>query len=105
MTGIICIFWTCQNEKEAKSIISDLLEKRLIACASIIPNITSLYVWKDKVEEGKEVKVIIKTKSDHFSTISKHIRKKGSYEVPEILQVEVSDGNPDYLSWVLNETN
>ena len=48
--------------------------------------------------------MILKTQAKHFDSIQDYILKKGSYEVPEILQVDVSKGNPAYLNWVKAES-
>jgi periplasmic divalent cation tolerance protein len=101
---MIYIFWTCRNKEEAKKIISGLIDKNLVACASIFPEIESIYRWEGKIEHGNEVKVILKTQAKHFDPICKYILEHGSYEVPEILQVDVPKGNPKYLEWVLQET-
>jgi len=102
---MIYIFWTCRDQEEAKRIIHSLLNQHLIACASILPEVTSIYRWEGKVEESKEVKVILKTQPHHFDVIRTYIEANGSYEVPEILQVPISQGNPRYLSWVTAETS
>jgi periplasmic divalent cation tolerance protein len=101
---MIYIFWTCPNKEEAKRIIFGLLDKHLIACASILPEIESIYRWEGKIEEGREVKVILKTQPKHFDLICSYIIENGSYEVPEIVQVYVSQGNPRYLAWVKEQT-
>lgn len=101
---MIYIFWTCKEREEAKEIIFGLLSQRLIACASLFPDVESIYRWEGKIEESKEVKVILKTQAEHFEAICKYILEKGSYQVPEILQVNISKGNPRYLSWIQEET-
>lgn len=100
---MIYIFWSCQNKVEAKKIIRQLLEERLIACASIFPRVESIYRWEGKIEENEEVKVILKTDSKHFDAIQNIIQAQSSYEIPEIVQVEIQRGNPRYLSWIANE--
>ncbi len=104
MANMIYIFWTCKDREEAKKIIFGLLDKRLVACASILPEVESIYRWEGKIEEGKEAKIILKTQSEHFDAISNYIIEKGSYVVPEIIQVNIAKGNPRYLSWVEEET-
>jgi len=101
---IIYIFWTCRDKQEAKRIIHELLDKHLIACASIFPAVESIYRWDGKVEEGIEVKVILKTAAKRFNEVQSYIQTHCSYEVPEILQIDVVQGNPRYLSWVAEET-
>src|SRR5262245_44847326 len=102
---MIYIFWTCKSIEEAKTIIHHLLDLCLIACASVLPEVESIYRWEGKIEEGKEAKVILKTQAKHFEAICHVIQKMGSYEVPEISQVDVTKANPDYFSWVLKETS
>ena len=103
-TEIIYIFWTCRDKPEAKKIIHGLLDQRLIACASIFPEVESVYRWEGNIEESREVKVILKTIPQHYDAIESYILSQCSYEVPEIAQVDISKGNPRYLSWVAQET-
>jgi periplasmic divalent cation tolerance protein len=100
---MIYIFWTCRDKEEARKIIHGLLDQRLIACASILPEIESIYRWEEKIEESREIKIILKTARKHFDEIQSYIQTHCSYEVPEILQIDIVQGNPSYLSWVINE--
>ena len=102
---MIYIFWSCRDKSEAKRIAYQLLDLRLIACASIFPEVESIYRWEGTIEESKEVKVILKTDSKHFDAIQRTIKAQCSYEVPEIVQVDISRGNPHYLSWIAEECN
>ncbi|MBX9745151.1 MAG: divalent-cation tolerance protein CutA [Chlamydiales bacterium] len=103
-TEAIYIFWTCHDKSEAKKIIHGLLGKQLIACASIFPEVESIYRWEGKIEENQETKVILKTLTKYFEAVQSYIQKHCSYEVPEILQVDIVQGNPRYLSWIVEET-
>lgn len=102
---MIYIFWTCRDNIEAKKIIYGLLERRLVACASILPKVESIYRWEGKIEEGQEVKVILKTTRGQYDAVQKHIQSHCSYEVPEIIQIAVAECNPNYLSWIVQETS
>lgn len=97
---MIYIFWTCENLAEAKKIAKGLVEKRLIACASIFPSVESIYFWEGKIEESKEAKAILKTKNEFFDDVRNYILKHGSYETPEISAVKIEMANPDYLKWL-----
>ena len=100
---MIYIFWSCQNKEEAKKVINHLLEKRFIACASIFP-VESFYLWKGNIAQGEEVKVVFKTEKSLYSSVEKEILLFCSYEVPEIIQIDVSQGYKPYLSWIAQET-
>lgn len=101
---VIYIFWACQDHQEAKKIIHGLLDQRLVACASILPAVESIYRWEGKIVESQEVKVILKTPLMHYHAIQSYILNHCSYEVPEIVQVDINQGNPSYLSWIFQET-
>jgi periplasmic divalent cation tolerance protein len=101
---MIYIFWTCQSREEAQRMVHGLLEKRLIACGSIIPKVHSIYWWKGKIEESQEVKVILKTGANHFDAVRRYIQSECSYDVSEIAQIDITKVNPQYLAWVEQET-
>lgn len=100
---MIQIQWTCPNVEEAKKIIYLLLEKKLIACANIIPHITSIYAWKGAIETAQEVKVLLKTLDQHFLAIRTLIQENCSYDVPEISKIIIDEANPPYLEWLKEE--
>ena len=91
---------TVGNRQEAEKIVRVLLKERLIACGNIINNVSSLFWWQDKIEEEKEVLVIMKSHGRLFKKLSKRIMELHSYDVPEILTVPVVDGSQAYLDWM-----
>lgn len=100
----ILITWTCKGVDEAREISRELVQMNLVACANILPQIESVFMWNQKLEAAQESKVFFKTRSEHFQEIKNFILKKASYEVPEILKFNISDGNKDYLEWVEKST-
>ena len=84
----------------ARSSVRTLVEERLIACGNIIPGIESIYEWKGTLETSAEVMVVCKTTASSASDAIARLRALHPYEVPEILQIPVSAGWPDYLGWV-----
>ncbi len=96
------VFVTAPRDKGAL-LAKEILEKRLAACVNVT-NTVSYYWWNDKIEEDEEVLLIIKTRKQLFSELMEFIKKVHPYEVPEILAVNVCNGNPEYISWVIKET-
>ena len=94
------IFWTTNSLSEAKKVATALIEKKWVACASLLNPVFSLFYWKDRVEQSQEIKVILKTRSDFYSDIEKYILDNCSYEVPEILRIDIAAGNPAYIQWI-----
>ena len=99
----ILILWTCKDSDEAHRIAKELLEQRLVACASILPRVESFFHWQGKIEHAQECKVFLKTVRRHFVSIRDYILGHCSYEIPEIIELEIKQGNPAYLTWLQSE--
>ena len=98
------IFVTCQSKKEADSIASSLLNKRLIACANIVSGVDSKFWWNGKVNKAKEFLVIMKAKCSSFKKIEEEVKRLHSYVVPEIIAIPIIAGSKEYLGWINKET-
>lgn len=98
----ILIYITHPNAKEAKRVCGELLEKRLIACANYFP-IESSYWWKGKVEHGKEIVSIVKTRKENWTKVKKAVEALHPYETPCIMRLDVSS-NKSYSDWIKRET-
>ena len=90
---------TCPDKDAAKSIAKLLVENQLAACVQMFP-IESVYIWQDKVCDENEIMLLIKSKTELFDKISALIRENHAYEVPEIIQVPITGGLPEYLRWI-----
>jgi periplasmic divalent cation tolerance protein len=98
--GFLIIFCTTASEQEAATISKTVVEEGLAACANIIPQIRSIYRWKEKIWDERETLIIIKSRKDLFEKIRSRIRELHSYEVPEITAVQVEKGDAAYLQWI-----
>jgi len=81
-----------------------LLEKNLAACVNITP-VRSLYRWKGESCDEEEHLLIIKTRRELADTVIRALKAKHPCEIPEIIVLPVTTGNPPYLDWVYAETN
>ncbi|HSX19406.1 MAG TPA: divalent-cation tolerance protein CutA, partial [Candidatus Saccharimonadales bacterium] len=77
---MILIFVTIHKKEDAVKIGKGLLQKKLIACYNLFP-IESAYWWKGKIEENKEILMILKTKQVNFEQIETYIKEHSGYEV------------------------
>ena len=94
------VIMTAPSKEEAVKIVRTLLEERLIACANIIDPVYSLFWWKEKIEDEKEVLVIMKSHQKLFEKLSKRVTEVHSYDVPEILALPIAEGSQSYLDWM-----
>jgi len=98
------IVQTHTNKKQIYENISKLLiEKKMAACVNIYPAVLSIYRYNNEVVEDNEYLVHIKTTSDKFTEIRKIIERLHNYETPEIISLEILEGNEKYLKWLQNE--
>lgn len=95
---------TTANKDEAIKIAKHLVEKGLVACCNIIPSITSIYKWEDKLCCDEEALMIIKTKTALFSKVEIAIKELHSYEIPEIICTPIIQGSKEYLNWIDEQT-
>ena len=105
----LSVFYVTINTHEgASKLASILLEKKLIACCNIIGNtqnpITSIYTWKDKVENDSEILMMIKSRTELLPEIVQTVKENHPYDVPEVIALPILGGNPSYLQWVLDNT-
>ena len=93
------IITTAPSKESAKIIAGFLVEKQLAACVQMFP-IESVYTWKGETCNEDEIVLFIKSKSSFFDKIKTAIKENHKYEIPEIIQVPITDGLPEYLKWI-----
>ena len=94
------VLTTTGNPLQARRLARRLLEKRLAACVTLVPGVRSLYWWKKRIEESGETLLLIKTRQPRLILLLRQIKTLHPYEVPEILALPVSRGDPAYLRWL-----
>ena len=100
MKNIKFFYITASDKREAEKIAKKLLNNKLIACANIISNVNSYFVWKNKVQNSKEIIICGKTISKNQKKIIKEVKKLHSYSVPCIIFFDIKNGNNDFLKWI-----
>jgi periplasmic divalent cation tolerance protein len=100
MTDKRIVLTTAGSEQEAAKIARQLVEQGLAACVNIVPQIRSVYRWKESVEEAREWLLVIKTTAEAFVQVRQKISELHSYELPECICIAIEDGSSDYLNWI-----
>lgn len=98
------IFCTVPNREVGLDIANTLVSQKLAACVNIVPELTSIYTWKGEICNDQELLLIIKTKSNLYTTIEETIKKIHPYEVAEIISLPITCGSHDYLQWIEDVT-
>ena len=102
--SVCMVYITAGDEAEAKALGRALVEARLAACANVLPGITPIYWWEGKVEEGREVALIAKTRADLVERLTAFVKERHSYDCPCVVALPIAAGNPAFLDWIAAET-
>ncbi len=100
----IIVFCTTDNKENAELIAHTLVKEKLAACTNIIPQINSIYTWKEQIVQDEELLLLIKTRKELFEEVKNRILSLHNYEVPEIISVNINDGSKSYLDWIKENT-
>ena len=90
------VYCTFSTKREAQRLIESLLDKKIIACASVY-GVDSFFEWRQKRQKTKEWVAIIKTSKP--KQVSNFLEKNHSYNVPCILSWRVK-ANAPFDKWV-----
>ena len=99
----IIVKTTCASKEEAKYIANILVKERLAACVQL-NEIESIYFWKDEICSDNETLLSIKTKKELFSKVQSRILELHSYDLPQIIEIEISNVSEDYLNFIKENT-
>jgi len=104
MDDIRLIYVTAASRDQAIELARTLVGERLVACANILPEITSIYWWDGAVQQEPEVALIAKTRADLVEAVTARVGELHSYSCPCVVAMPVVGGNPAFLDWIKAET-
>ncbi len=96
----LVIMVTVSDKAEGAKVARPLVEEGLAACVNIVEGLTSVFMWKGKVEEETEALLIIKTTTERLYELIGRVKELHSYDVPEVIALPIVDGNPAFLQWI-----
>lgn len=99
------LYITAKDKGEAERIGRTLLAERLVACVNIVPSVTSLYWWEEKIQSETECLLIAKTRGELVDRVIARILALHSYDCPCVVSLPIAGGNPAFLAWISRETS
>jgi periplasmic divalent cation tolerance protein len=103
MSENIVVLMTASNEDEGAKLAKILVEARLAACVSLVPQARSFFWWEGKIDEQRETIMIAKTQRHVLPQLIDTVQKNHSYSTPEIIALPIIAGAANYLSWLAAE--
>lgn len=101
--ALLCLS-SCPDDATARRIAEALVGEGLAGCVNVLPAVHSVYRWRGQVERADEALLLAKTTPQRFAALRDRIVALHSYELPEVVAVEIADGLPAYLGWIASET-
>ncbi|HYW11165.1 MAG TPA: divalent-cation tolerance protein CutA [Longimicrobium sp.] len=104
-SDLVLALSTAPDAEHAARIARALVDERLIACANLVPGLTSIYRWQGEVQADAEVLLLMKTRRALVQRLKERLPQLHPYQVPELVVTEVTDGLAPYCAWVRGETD
>lgn len=99
--SLIIVYVTHENEAEARRLSDLIVERRLAACANLMP-IQSAYWWDGQLQHDQEWVSLLKSTADRWETLRDAIEQAHPYDVPCIVKIEV-ESNAAYEQWIRSQ--
>ena len=96
----VLILSTVSKIEDAQTIANHLVSNRMAACVNFIPNLESVYKWKNKVCKENEFLLMIKTTANKETNVYDSLSEIHPYDTPEIITLPIQNGSKDYLNWI-----
>lgn len=100
----VVVLTTLASDAEATGLVRALLDRRLVACGTVLPAARSFYRWEGKVADEPEVVVLLKTVRGRLEELEAAFAELHPYQLPELLALPVGAGLARYLGWIATET-
>ena len=104
MTEVCEIIITAPDADWLAAFTRRLVEDRLCASGHNITPIRSIYRWRGQIYDISEARVALHTRTSLLKDIIERTNIEHPYEVPCVIALPITDGNPDYIGWILAET-
>jgi periplasmic divalent cation tolerance protein len=97
---LVVLLTTLAAETDGAAFARTLVDERLAACVNVLAPMTSVYRWKDAIEQAQEQQLLIKTTAERIPAVQERFRSLHPYELPEFIVMRPSDAAELYVRWV-----
>lgn len=104
MERAVLVYTTYPSVVEAERAARALVERRLAACANVLPGTISHYRWQGAIERAEEAVMLVKTRASLAEQVRAAVREAHSYDTPAILVIPIESVDQGYFAWILQET-
>jgi len=98
------VFVTAPSLDVARRLAAGILERRLAACANLVPGVESHYWWEGKLCQETEILMILKTTEARLAELETHVLEAHPYDTSEFVAWPLAAGSARYLEWLTANT-
>lgn len=103
-SGLVVVYATFPSRDAALACAALLVESKLAGCVNVIPGMTSVYIWQGRTETADEAVLIAKVTRENADAATGFIVQHHAYDIPAVLVLPVTGGNPAYINWLRHGT-
>ena len=104
MTVKAALIWCPFGDAEsAQEIAAILVDERLVACANILPTITSVFHWQGSVQDAHEAGALFKTTDTLLESAIDRLTMLHPYDTPAIVGWHADHAAPVTLEWLTQQ--
>ncbi len=103
VAGAALIWCPIGSEGEARELAAAMVGEGLVACANIVPQLTSVFRWQDKIETATEAGVLFKTRTDLLQRATERLAQLHPYDTPAIVGWKADAVPPVTLEWLATQ--
>ena len=98
--GAALIWCPFPDRESARASAGVLLDEGLIACANLVGEIESLFVWQGQRDNAAEIGVLFKTTAVRLDAAVERLGKCHPYDTPAIVGWRVDAAAPATIAWL-----
>jgi periplasmic divalent cation tolerance protein len=102
-SGAVLLVVSAADRAEAERLGEALVEKRLAAYGTVVPLVHSFFHGEGRLQREHEALLLLKTTRELSPPAQAELRSLQASDSLEILEVPVTGGSSQYLSWLAGE--
>jgi periplasmic divalent cation tolerance protein len=103
--AVVFCYTTAPEWTEAEILAQTLVEKKLIACANLIPQMTSIYEWQGQITKSHETVILLKTRKSLWEPLRIALTERHPYKTPCLVEIPIDRIHKPFETWILEQTS
>ncbi len=103
--GAALIWSPFETQSDAEQAARTLVEEGLVACANIVPHLTSVFRYEGQVQQASEVGVLFKTEARLLEQATTRLAKLHPYTTPAICGWHADSAPQETRKWLAELVN